>query len=195
MAPGVAPMTTPSVAPAPPAPPAPAAAPAPPALPLSVPSPVVGDLNDEDYIRWLKATQALSLTIEVLRQFCDREMKTFHQSLLVRCRGATTCSSSLCIFDARGRLLYGCPVCKRWWTEIQANRTLTTTKLMPINADFRQWPVQHWQVAKVFMGAGQDPSSVNAASTDPSGVIALMRNCKHFVGKVDMAKVDAVSIH
>ena len=187
LTPSVAPLTTPSVAPT-------STAPAPPALPGSVPSTVVGDLNDKDYIRWLKATQARRMTIDVLSHFCDTEMKKLHQTLVGRCGGATTCTSSQCTFDARGRLVHGCPVCTQWWTEIQANRKGTNTKLIPKNADFRQWPLQHWQVAKVYMGVGQDPSSVNAADTDASGVIQLMANCKHFVGKVDMGKVDEVSI-
>ncbi|KAI0223241.1 hypothetical protein LSAT2_025535 [Lamellibrachia satsuma] len=60
------------------------------------------------------------------------------------------------------------------------------------NADIRQWPLHYWQVSKVYMGRGQDQSSVNPLDTDASGVLQLLNNCKHFINIVDTTKVDAV---
>ena len=161
--------------------------------------PVVGLLNDRDYIRWLKATQALNWTVDVLRNFCDTEMQTFHQMLVGRCGGILSsgpCSSS----DARcvrGRWTINCPrsVCSKWLSEIAAWRTQNSTKLTMSNADIRQWPLQYWQVSKVYMGAGQDQSNLNPLDTDASGVLQLLNNCKHFANIVDTTKVDAVSIN
>ena len=62
------------------------------------------------------------------------------------------------------------------------------------NSDIRQWPTEHWQVAKVFMAGGQDRASVKATDIDASGVIQLINNCKQFVGIVNMTLVNAVSM-
>ena len=160
---------------------------------------VVGQLNDRAYIRWLKATHALNRTIDVLRNFCNVEMSTFHQFLMGRC-GSTLCSGTCSSSDARfvrGSWTINCPnnVCSKWLTEIAAWRTLPSTKLTTHNADIRQWPQQPWQVAKMYMGRGQDQLSINSSDIDASGVMQLLTNCKHFASVVDATKVDAVSIN
>ena len=162
-------------------------------------SPVVGLLSDPAYIRWLKATRALNLTVDVLRKFCDIEMKKLHQVLVglcggTPCTGTCSCSDTMC---KGGKWAIKCPtgVCSKWLTEITAMRTKTSTRLTMNNADIRQWPLQHWQVAKVYMGSGQARSSVKSSDTDVSGLIQLVNNCKHFANIVDVTKVDAVSIY
>ena len=161
-------------------------------------SPVVGKLNDRAYIRWLKATRALNWTVDVLRNFCDTEMKKLHQAFVGRC-GGTLCSGPCSSSDAKytgGRWTINCPnnVCSKWLTEVEAWRTKSTTRLTLSNADIRQWPLQSWQVAKTYMGTGQGQSSVNSSDTDASGVIQLITNCKHFANIVDTIKADDVSI-
>ena len=164
-------------------------------------SPVVGLLSDPAYIRWLKATRALNWTVDVLRKFCDKEMKKLHQALVVRCGGTTptdTCSCSCSNAKYVGeQWSINCPtgVCSNWLTEIAAMRTQPSTRLTMNNADICQWPLQHWQVAKVYMGSGQDRSSVKSSDTDGSGLIQLVNNCKHFANILDVTKADAVSIY
>ena len=162
-------------------------------------SPVVGLLNDRAYIRWLKATRALNLTVDVLRKFCDIEMKKLHQVLVGLC-GGTPCPGTCSCSDAKymgGKWSINCPntVCSKWLKEIDVRRAQHSTRLTMSNADIRQWPLQHWQVAKVYMGTGQDPSSVKSSDTDGSGLIQLVRNCKYFAKIVDITKADAVSIY
>ena len=162
-------------------------------------SPVVGLLNDPAYIRWLKATRALDLTVDVLRNFCDIEMKKLHRVLVIK-GGGTPCIGTCSFSDAQcvwGDWSITCPngVCSKWLIEINQMRTRTSTKLTMKNADIRQWPVQYWQVAKVYMGQGQVRSSVKSSDTDGSGLIQLVSNCKHFAKTVDKAKAKAVSIY
>ena len=162
-------------------------------------SPIIGQLNDKEYIRWLKATWALNGTISVLRKFCDAEMQILHQTLvgLPQC-GGTACTGPCTYADTKyvkGHWTISCAtnICDKWLTEIDALRSQNNTRLTMINADIRQWPREPWQVAKVFMGTGQDQSSVTSSDTDASGILQLLANCKHFAGIVDMSKVDAVS--
>ena len=162
-------------------------------------SPVVGLLNDPAYIRWLKATRALNLTVDVLRKFCDIEMKKLHQ-VLVRLCGGTPCPGPCSCSDAKctgGQWSINCPntVCSKWLNEIALRRAQPSTRLTMGKADIQQRPLQHWQVAKVYMGKGQDQSSVKSSDTDGSGLIQLVRNCNHFANIVDITKADAVSIY
>ena len=163
------------------------------------PLPIVGQLNDAEYINWLKATQALNLTMTVLRSFCDAEMKKLHLQLVGQC-GRTQCTGSCSARDVREvRRMWtipSCPTgeCSKWLAAIVQERTHSTTRLTVANSEILQWPLQYWQVAKVFMGWGQDPSSVTASDTDASGLLGLIRNCRHFGGVIDIPKTDAVSM-
>ena len=162
-------------------------------------NPVVGQLNNPAYIRWLKATHALNWTVGVLRTFCDVEVKKLHQLLVNQCGGTPCngpCSSSHVQFVAR-QWTINCPtnVCSNWLSAIAARRTRSNTRLAMSNVDIRQWQLQPWQVAKTYMGTGQDQSSTNSSDTDASGIIQLITNCKHFATIIDTTKVDAVSIH
>ena len=164
------------------------------------PLPVVGKLSDPLYINWLKATRGLSLTVGVLRHFCDVEMKILHGQLVTKCGGNTQCSGSCSSKDVkkiRGQLtVVNCPtcVCSTWLAEIEKERMSNNIRLTYPNAVILDWPQHHWQVAKVFMGWGQDASSVKSSDTDASGILALIRNCKHFGNIIDQTKADAVSI-
>ena len=161
---------------------------------------VVGNLNDLLYINWLKATRGLRLTVKVLHRFCDVEMKILHAQLVTRCRGNTQCSGSCSAKDVKkiqGQLTVDkCPttVCSTWLAEIEQMRTSNKTRLTYPNADILQWPQHYWQVAKVFMGHGQDASSVKSSDTDASGILMLIQNCKHFINIINTTKAGAVSI-
>ena len=53
------------------------------------------------------------------------------------------------------------------------------------NTDVKMWPKQPWQLAKIFMGKGQQPSSHDPAKTDSLGLLQLIKNCKLFSDCVD----------
>ena len=163
------------------------------------PLPIVAQLNDPLYINWLKSTQGLMLTVEELRRFCDAEMKKLHSQLENKC-GRTQCSGSCSSRDVKEvRRKWTIPscstgVCSTWLAAIEQERTHTKTMLTVTNSDIQQWPRESWQIAKVFMGWGQVATSVKSSDTDASGLLGLIRNCRHFGSVIDTTKADAVSI-
>ena len=62
------------------------------------------------------------------------------------------------------------------------------------NANISDWPLEPWQMAKVYMDKGQKQASVDPSETDASGILQLMLNCKRFKGIVDITKVAVVRI-
>ena len=160
---------------------------------------VVGDLNDPEYLNWYKANRALLCTIEVLRQVCMAEVQTFHASLLNK-HGRGTCSrpcthSHVVCHGQWSNWSLQCPssVCSHWLRDIMVGRTKKSTRLNWQNSDFSQWQTEPWQIAKIFMGVGQDSACVNPADTDAAGIVQLLMNFKEFKNVLDTTKVDAVS--
>ena len=162
---------------------------------------VVGDLNDPEYICWLKANRALHCTIEVLRHVCSAEMKKFHDSLLQTHRNGpcnAACShSDIKTDDKRKSWSIHCPdnVCSAWLADIVKGRTKKSTRLTWQNSELSQWLTEPWQLAKIYMDHGQDRKCVNSADTDAAGIVQLLLNCKQFKQVLDIKKVDAVSVY
>ena len=161
---------------------------------------VIGQLNDPQYLNWIKATRAMHNTMEALRTFCQARMNGLHQLLLLK-HGATQCSGPCSCGNIRyirntNNYVINCPnnVCSQWLADIVAERATPTTRLKFGNCDISQWPVQPWQIAKVFMDR-QDPSTVSPNDTDASGILQLLKNCKYFTPFLDTRKADAVRLY
>ena len=86
----------------------------------------------------------------------------------------------------------GSGVCSQWLAGIVANLPWVGFKLTFNNSNINEWPIEPWQVAKLFMAQGQDPTSVSSNDTDASGILQLLTNCKHFSAAL-RRKADAVS--
>ena len=160
---------------------------------------VIGQLNNPQYLNWLKAARALHITMEAMRAFCRARMNGLHQLLLLK-YGATQCSGPCSSANIRhnrntNNYVINCPnnVCSRWLADIVAERATPTTRLKFDNCDISQWPVQPWQIAKAFMDR-QDPSSVSPNDTDASGILQLLINCKYFTPFLDITKAQVVRL-
>ena len=53
------------------------------------------------------------------------------------------------------------------------------------NCDVSKWITEPWQLAKLFMDYGQDPSNAAAAETEPLGLLQLVINCKAFHSRLE----------
>ena len=167
----------------------------------AVARPLVGDLQDPEYVNWLKSNRALHRTIDVLRNVCWAEMQTFHQSLL-RKHGSTPCSKPCThsdIITTHGRRRgwsIPCPstpkVCSQWLVDIVREKLRQSTRLHWENSDLSQWQTEPWQIAKIFMER-QERACISRADTDAAGILQLLMNCKLFKTKITSTKLDAVS--
>ena len=164
----------------------------------AAPAAVIGQLNSPAYINWVKAARALHCTVEVLRLVCDVKMNTFHQSLVglhgsTRCSGP--CTSGNIVFDpVRHHWSVVCPsnVCSQWLTSIVSGRAWPQVRLTFANSNIEDWPVEAWQIAKVYMAQGQDTAATSSSDTDASGLLQLITNCGQF-GSSLRKKADKVS--
>ena len=163
--------------------------------------------KDEEYVNWFKLTQALIYVAEGLRPFCEKAIGEFHKSLktklggrrcLAKCtykriqkhgsdeRGKIAECNVRCTSegseepdtDTNAQWYINCPngICNKWLDGITAGLGAGTYSWK--NTDVKNWPTQPWQLAKLFMGSGQQPSMYNPAKTDALGLLQLMTRCK-----------------
>ena len=78
-----------------------------------------------------------------------------------------------------------CPddICNKWLDGIYAG--LCGDPYYWKNTNVNMWPKQPWQLAKIFMGKGQQPKTYDPAKTDALGLLQLIKNCKLFSDRVD----------
>ncbi|KAK2176434.1 hypothetical protein NP493_661g01000 [Ridgeia piscesae] len=149
-----------------------------------------------DYLKWLKAGMALKCCGEGLVDFCTDVITTFHTTLITQ-HGPAVCSSPLnpkkMTYD-RGskswRVNCACGVCDTWLQSIASE--LATNQYSWKNTDVNEWPLHPWQLAKVFMGDGKDPTNHDPADTDTAGFLQLIINCQLFANRLVEAKVKSV---
>jgi len=72
---------------------------------------------------------------------------------------------------------------QRWIRDIRRH-TVGTFRPSLKNADQSKWETDYWEIAKVYMGAGQPTSATGPNTTDPIGIFQLIINCDSFVNLV-----------
>ena len=149
-----------------------------------------------EYLRWLKVGQGLQCCAEGLTDFCTNVIDNFHSSLSTQYGVCTSQSTPKNIVHDKKKKCWTvtcpCGVCDSWLRSIEQEKA--TAQFSWKNTNAQDWPHHPWQLAKVFMGPGQDPTSHDPADTDPAGFLQVILNCKLFAGRVDATKVQAVSL-
>ncbi|KAI0225165.1 hypothetical protein LSAT2_023924, partial [Lamellibrachia satsuma] len=146
------------------------------------------------YIRWLKVGQGLQCCAEGLTDFCTDVIDNFHKSLK-QLHGVCTSPSTAknIVYDKKKKcwtVTCACGVCDRWFQSVKLEKA--AAQFCWNNTNLQDWSLRPWQLAKVFMGQGQDPTSHDPVDTDPAGFLQLILNCKQFAGRVDATKVQAL---
>jgi len=149
-----------------------------------------------DYYNFLKLGKAIKVTATGLTDLAVKVMTTFHSTLQGH-HGSAVCPrpGRKRISKNRGCWTINCPcgVCDPWMNSI-ANE-FATSQFCWDNADADLWPVDAWQVAKVYMSGGKATSCNTPQDTDPAGILQLMINCVKFQPLLDVLKVKKVSFH
>ena len=158
---------------------------------------VVDRFKDKHYINWLKVGQALDCLAEGVLPFCKDVVETLHKQLLSdlgpigQQKCSVGCKAGDIVFlkkpghsGEKGWTIH-CRdnICDKWLAKIVP--LLATKQLAWGNSTISEWPVQYWQVAKIFMGSGKDATDADPANTDALGLVQLMINCKEFHSKLD----------
>ena len=150
-----------------------------------------------DYLNWLKAGMALKCCGEGLVDFCSDVITTFHTTLVTQ-HGPAVCpfpgNAKRITYDRGSKswqINCACGVCNAWLQSIA--RQLATNQCSWRNTDVNEWPLHPWQLAKVFMGPGKDPTNHDPNDTDTAGFLQLIINCQLFASRLVVAKVKSVS--
>ena len=148
------------------------------------------NFTNADYKNWLKVGIALQLTTKAMTPFCKDEIESFHNSLTTSI-GSNVCHAG-CITAGikKKKITCGSNVCDKWLAAIVPE--LATRQYSWDNTTVAQWPVDPWQIGKIFMGPGQDATNTNPFQTDPAGILQLTINCRKFHQLINTDKVKKV---
>ena len=144
-------------------------------------------LQDPDYINWIKAGLCLIHTKSGLEEFAEAASQSLHQSILNNIIPTfASAAKPICgVNIARHKLTAICahPYCQNFISEVinigfDPNHAFTVNHRNLGNCDTGQWHSHHWQVAKLFMNKGQEPTHVHPRETDKSGIINFLSHCK-----------------
>ena len=144
-------------------------------------------LKDPDYINWVKAGLCLIHTKSGIEEFADAVSQSLHQSILNNIVPTfASAAQPICgVNIARHKLTAICahPYCQNFIKEVinigfDPNHAFTVNRWNLDNCDTAQWHSHHWQVAKLFMNRGQEPTHVDPRETDMSGIINFLSHCK-----------------
>ena len=185
-------------------------------------APVLDRFKNKEYLNWIKLSQALVCVAEGLVPFCKRVVKEFHDSLKAKiglkiCTAKCTyknikkqgsveegqdeeCNEECTAedkpemhdTDEKKGWVIECPddICNKWFAGIIEE--LCGSQYAWKNTDVRKWPKQPWQLAKMYMAVGQQPSQSDPAKTDALGLLQLIINCRKF--HVRLQKNNAVQV-
>ena len=144
-------------------------------------------LQDQDYINWVKAGLCLIHTKSGLEEFAEAASQSLHQSILNNIVPTfASAAQPVCgVNIARQKLIPICSdqYCQNFIKEVinigfDPNHAFTVNRWNLDNCDTGQWHSHHWQVAKLFMNKGQEPTHVHPRETDMSGIINFLSHCK-----------------
>ena len=144
-------------------------------------------LQDPDYINWVKAGLCLIHTKSGLEEFAEAASQSLHQSILNNIIPTfASAAKPICgVNVSRHKLI---PICSDQYCQnfikevinigIDPNHAFTVNHGNLGNCDIGQWHSHDWQVAKLFMNKGQEPTHVDPRETDISGIINFLSHCK-----------------
>ena len=155
-----------------------------------------GRLRDPEYRNWVKSVLCLQYTRDGLLTFTGLKSWELNRTVIQKLRHSGNRSVfNLCptiAFDHRRKLVTcctpGCTDCKDILKVVMHFRKTRNLDLNLGNSDPSQLLHQHWQVAKLFMNAGQDVSSTGPNNTDISGLLNFIDHCtvpKNYVTNQD----------
>ncbi|KAL3857956.1 hypothetical protein ACJMK2_012580 [Sinanodonta woodiana] len=150
--------------------------------------------SDGQYKNWLKCSLSLNIMKKALHDYTDNEVKKLHCDITqkvssIPCASSTgnhcgSCSSKNIRLTGNPRKWFiTCKnnICDKWLQQILAvhdnphNLSINWT-----NADISKWPIDRYQVAKIFMPKGQDKTVKMPDDLDAPAILSLFKYCNWF---------------
>lgn len=135
-------------------------------------------MSDPGYRRWVLLQEGLRCVKLGLEDMTGAAMRDFHSWLVGKHSGekCTRCTNES-IVKAGDTWSISCPRCQGWMQDILEHADYK--ELHWNNSYIRLWPVNHWEVAKLYMERQRRGNS-SPASSDVAALLTLMMNCKVF---------------
>ena len=145
-------------------------------------------LNDSEYKNWVKAGLCLMYTKNGLEDFVDNTTKQLHQNVigsLTRQLGAQTGQAVCGVTIRRQQLEITCkhPYCQAFLNAVK-HEGLDPTQPFTIrhgnigNSNTSLWHSHPYELSKLFMNGGQQPTQSGPAETDLSGLVNFIAHCR-----------------
>ena len=133
---------------------------------------------DKEYQNWLAVAHALSVMCDGIRPYVEREMRAFHQALLVNLAHFPPCA---CPRLPNHHETKGANAC-RWAKELKKSHRKRKPKWP--QSDSTKWTdphVGHCEIAKVYMSdLGPRAPHVKLENSDTTGLLNVLFWCDHF---------------
>ena len=145
-------------------------------------------LNDSEYKNWVKAGLCLMYTKDGLEDFVDNTTQQLHQNVignLTRQLGAQTRQAVCGVTFHKQQLVITCNdlYCQAFLNAVK-HEGLNPTHPFTIrhgnlgNSNTRLWHSHSYELSKLFMNPGQQPTHSGPAETDLSGLVNFMAHCR-----------------
>lgn len=141
--------------------------------------------QNPEYVNWIKAVLSLACLKKGLERFADERSKELHQTVLNSLKVQQMCIN--CTISVKKKNCYftscGHPSCDNLLDAIvkagiDPNQTFTFQRHNLKNSNVQYWHDTHWEVAKLFMNAGQTPTQTGPGETDLSAIINFIDFCQ-----------------
>ena len=145
-------------------------------------------LNDSEYKNWVKAGICLLYTKQGLEDFVANKCKQLHQNVLDNLTKSSVINTGQPVCGVtinRQRLVNIChhPYCQAFLRAVIKEGIDPKYPFTPrygnlANTNVSLWHSQPYELAKLFMNAGQQPTQSGPAETDLSGIINFLAHCQ-----------------
>ena len=161
-------------------------------------------LNDPEYRFWVKAGICLLYIKEGLEDFVTNTSLQFHQNVLANLTRSAIANTGQPVCGVninRQRLVTVCqhPYCQMFLNAViheglDPNQPFTLKRANLANSDVNLWHSQPYELAKLFMNAGQTAAQTGPAQTDLSGLVNFIGHCKIPCSQISSRRlIEAVS--
>ena len=156
-------------------------------------------LEDSEYKFWVKAGICLGFVKNGLEIFADERSKKIHGFVKTALNNNSSinkmCSNANIFFNKRrSKWTTGCCGDCEVYVDELVNFQSSHFKLNQTNwknSEVQLWPVEAWEMMKVYMNPGQKPFQKTPADTDLSGLINFIDHCT--VPRTDIQNTQNIS--